>query len=190
MTGQDAPEPAREATRRLFFALWPDAAVRASLQSRLAPLCAPDWGRVTGSGQWHVTLEFLGAVPESRLGSLLAIAGQARGAPFEVVFDRVEYWPRPRVLCLVASESPRTLAELSNELRRALGEHGFRVDRRAFRPHLTLARKARQPRRLPLIEPVLWPARKFALVQSVTDPGGARYRPLQAWPLSTGKDGT
>jgi 2'-5' RNA ligase len=190
MTGQNSPEPARESTRRLFFALWPDAALRASLQRRLAPLCAPDWGRVTGPAQWHVTLEFLGAVAESRLSSLLEIAGQARGEPFEVVFDRVEYWPRPRVLCLVARELPRPLAELSIELRRALSEHGFQVERRAFRPHLTLARKARLPDPLPAIESVPWPAREFALVQSVTDPGGARYRPLQAWPLRAGEHGT
>jgi 2'-5' RNA ligase len=190
MKGQDSPEPVREATRRLFFALWPDSALRALLQRRLPPLSAPDWGRVTGPGQWHVTLEFLGSVTESRLGALLEVARQARGEPFEVVFDRVEYWPGPRVLCLVASEIPRPLAELSIKLRRALSEHGFRIERRPFRPHLTLARKVRRPPRLPDVDPVSWPAREFSLVRSITDPLGARYRSLQAWPLSTGKDGT
>ena len=75
MTGQNSPEPARESTRRLFFALWPDAALRASLQRRLAPLCAPDWGRVTGPAQWHVTLEFLGSLEAPALWDRLVALG-------------------------------------------------------------------------------------------------------------------
>ncbi|MGB5104648.1 MAG: RNA 2',3'-cyclic phosphodiesterase [Steroidobacteraceae bacterium] len=178
-----------EPTQRLFFALWPEPGQLEPLIERVRRLVPPSAGRAQRPDQWHVTVEFLGAIVESRMAEVRA-AGAAAAAdahPFEIVFDRLDHWRRPRVLCLTASETPLALAQLSQSLRRGLGMRGFEVERREFRAHLTLARKVDQPPP-PLVafEPVRWPAHGLTLVRSVSDSAGSRYEPLAAWNTGVG----
>ena len=172
-----------ESTRRLFFALWPDPDLARLLERRLPAQLPPVDGRKLGPGQWHVTLEFLGSVRESRLGELFDLASGVAGSAFAIEFDRLEYWRRPQVLCLGSSQIPKALLDLVNALRAALTGRDFRTDRRDFRPHVTVARKVRHPPAAGPFEVLRWPARAFSLVESVTDLAGAIYRPLMSWPL-------
>jgi 2'-5' RNA ligase len=170
-------------THRLFFALWPGEPLRSTLAGRLATLVPPGLGRPQRPDQLHLTLEFLGAVPAARLQAARDAAMAVRGEPFELVLDTVEYWRRPRVLCLVAREIPPALARLVQSLRVELASRGFVPERRPFRAHLTLARKVGQPPDLAAVDRVHWPATDFALVESVTERAGSVYQPLWAWPL-------
>ena len=177
-----------EPTQRLFFALWPEADRLAPLVEQVRKLLPGGVGRLQRPDQLHVTVEFLGAVPDSRLPEVRAAGAVAAagGQPFEVVFDRIDHWRRPQVLCLTASETPAALAELSQALRRELRARDFEVERREFRAHLTLARKVTRPPRIGAFEPVHWPARRLTLLRSVTDPAGSRYEPLEAWNTGVG----
>jgi RNA 2',3'-cyclic 3'-phosphodiesterase len=177
--------------RRLFFALWPDDGVRARLAAAARELLPAGAGRPQRPDQLHLTLEFLGDVPESRLQDVLdaGTAAAAGAAAFELDFDLVEHWKRPQVLCLAASSTPGPLAALVQSLRSELLARGFAPEARPFRPHVTLARRVvrAQPSAAgqPLQRPLRWPARAFALVQSVTEPKGARYVELACWPTGT-----
>jgi 2'-5' RNA ligase len=171
--------------RRLFFALWPgpDAVVAAT-----AAVCRhvpPGTGRPQRSDQLHLTLEFLGDVPEPRLASALeagsAVIGSA--APFEIVLDRLEHWQRPQVLCLTASVDPEPLLALVRSLRSSLSDRGFVPERRPFKAHLTLARKVRLPPAARSVEPLRWAAHDYSLVESITGPEGSRYERLATWPM-------
>jgi 2'-5' RNA ligase len=171
--------------RRLFFALWPgpDAVVAATAAvHRLVP---PGTGRPQRPDQVHLTLEFLGGVPELRLAPVLeagaAVAGSA--APFEIVLDRIEHWQRPQVLCLTASAVPEQLMALVRSLRSALSDRGFVPERRPFKAHLTLARKLRLPPPAEPVEPLCWAARDYSLVESIGGPEGSRYERLATWPM-------
>ena len=174
-----------ERFRRLFFALWPDDALRAALAPRLAELQPADHdaGRPQSPSQWHVTLEFLGPVPAARVSLAEAAAAAVRAEPFELEFDAIEHWRRPEVLCLVARDLPSPLGSLVSQLRAALAERGFEPERRAYRAHLTLARKVARAVVVPGFEPIRWPAQDFALIESVTDRAGSRYMPLGHWSL-------
>ncbi len=123
-------------------------------------------------------------MPASRVAAAQAAAAAVRAGPFELVFDAVEHWRRPEVLCLVASEVPPALDSLVQELRAGLAARGFEPERRAFRAHLTLARKLPRPVAQEPFEPLRWPAEEFALVESVTERTGSRYTPLARWPLA------
>ena len=61
---------------------------------------------------------------------------------------------------------------------------GLSTERRAFHPHVTLARHC--VRGLPgaRIAPVGWRVESIALMASETLPGGPRYRALGSWPLA------
>lgn len=172
----------RTGARRLFFALWPDAGLRERAAAALASLPVGTGGRPQRPDQLHVTLAFLGAVAADRVPLSLAAAAGLQVRSFEVEFDRVEYWRKPRVLCLAASAPPPPLLDLVADLQVALRARGFELERRPYRAHLTVARKARPTADGPLVPPLCWPAHGFALLESISDRQGARYRPLACWP--------
>jgi len=186
MSGSPPPEPARaERQHRLFFALWPNAALRSTLAPRIRALQPPGVGRPQRPDQWHVTLEFLGSVPASRVASARDAAAQVHAAPCTIVFDAVEFWRRPEVLTLVARELPPPLEGLVCQLRAALASRGFEPESRPFRAHLTLARKVTHPVSPVTFAPLTWPATDFALVESITDRSGSVYTPLAGWNLQS-----
>jgi 2'-5' RNA ligase len=166
---------------RLFFALWPDDALRQALRARVAGILGSVDGRRQGPEQWHVTLEFMGLVPLQRQPALRAAADRVNPSPITIRFDRVEHWSKPQVVCLVASQVPDGLAALVAQLHAALVAEGFTLDARPFKPHVTLARKVRAGADTPLEPPFTWQSPGFALVRSVTDPAGSRYEPVHWW---------
>lgn len=185
MTMMPGDHPAgQEPARRLFFAIWPDEAARARLAAVVREFVPPGAGRPQRPDQWHLTLEFLGDVPESRLPVVLDAGAAASGGACacELVLDQLEHWKRPQVLCLVAGSIPEALAALVQSLRSELQLRGFAPETRPFRAHLTLARKLRRAPPPGAVEPVRWPVRGLSLVQSVTEPSGSRYLELAAWP--------
>jgi 2'-5' RNA ligase len=125
-------------------------------------------------------------VPDARLPDVRAAGAAAAvaGEPCTFDLDRLEHWARPEVLCLSASVVPSGLVETVERLRDGLRARGFEPDGRPWKPHATLARDVRRvPAAPPTLSPVRFPARRIALVQSVTDRAGARYVELDGWDL-------
>jgi 2'-5' RNA ligase len=170
------------ATRRVFFAWWPDDPLRIAAGDAFAAAVAAAGGRAVPAENLHVTLEFLGAVPVARLGELDSIGAAARWPAAGLVLDRLAGWSRGEALVALASDVPASVTAFQSDLRNALRERGFRVDSRAFRPHLTLARKLRAPFADAACAPFAWPCTTLALVASEPHPGGSRYQPLGLWP--------
>ncbi len=169
-------------SERLFFALQPEASVRAGLQGIAASL--PEHrGRPVHPADRHITLVFLGEIgPEQRACAERAAAG-VKGRPFELSIDRLGYWPRPRILWAGCSQIPETLLALVQRLQQALLACGFRPETRPFAPHVTLARKAHKLAGGELDRPLVWPVRSFVLMGSDLDAPPPRYRVLARWPL-------
>lgn len=171
------PEP----TRRLFFALWPDAAVRESLvavskkQLRKVKRVPPD--------NLHLTLAFPGSVTQPVQQCLEAGAGRIVAPPFELLVDRAGHWPRPRIAWIGPTHIPAGLWSLVTALREVLAECGLVPESRPYQPHITLARKANPGTMAGAFEPIHWSIGNFCLVESVTDPAGAKYLPLRFWEL-------
>jgi 2'-5' RNA ligase len=130
-------------------------------------------------------LEFLGDVPEVRLPDVLdaGAAASVSAVACDLVFDRVEHWKRPQVLCLSASSIPGSLASLVQSLRSELAVRGFAPEGRPYKAHVTLARKVRKAPPPELVDPLSWLVGELALVQSVTERSGSRYESLATWPL-------
>lgn len=175
-------------TARLFFAPWPDEALR----SRLVDVAG--WLRKSMSGKWvrpenlHLTLAFLGDVSVERVPDVLRIGAETAGTGFTLTLDRAEFWPRNGIICLGTSEMPPALKELAGNLAGRLGEVGFAMEKRAFRAHLTLARKGRSDRtRIELPEPISWKVDGFRLVESRLSQEGSVYIRRETWPLQDPK---
>jgi len=169
--------------RRLFFAFWPDDGTREALARACRKAIRGSGGRPVAEANLHVTVAFLGAVAGDRLPELSAVAAGLRAGPLEITFDRIDHWARPQVLVALCSEPSPAAAALAAALWAGLRPLGIPPDLRPYQPHVTLARKVRRPGRDLGMRPVPWPVRDLALVESVTDPDGARYAVLKRWPL-------
>jgi 2'-5' RNA ligase len=77
---------------------------------------------------------------------------------------------------------PNEAAGLVSALETAVADCGLHTDTRPYIPHITLARHARY---LPdvKIEPIVWRAEAFCLVESCSEPDGVCYKVRQQWPF-------
>jgi 2'-5' RNA ligase len=146
----------------------------------------------------HLTLQFLGAVPEERLDAVrgAVVAAAAGTPPLRLEVAGAVAFPGPRRPRVIASGVQGDLAGLSAlvaSLGRGLGPLGYPPEERPFRPHLThgRVREGRPPRGLGEAlaaaaagPPVAWVADEVVLVRSQLAPGGSRYEPLARCPLS------
>lgn len=97
----------------------------------------------------HLTMAFLGET-EDRQGAQAAMAEACTGPPFPLT---VAGAGRFGDLWWAGVEKSPRLEELERSLRAALAERGFALEKRDFRPHVTLARQVRSPRPLRLSVP-------------------------------------
>jgi RNA 2',3'-cyclic 3'-phosphodiesterase len=181
---------------RLFVALdFPDAirdAIR-ELMIRLKPLAKEArWVRVEGM---HVTVKFIGYVERERCEPVAsALAAVRSDAPVEMRFRGVGFFPtekRPRVFWCGIDASPH-LTELAANIERALLALGIPSEKRAFHPHLTLARLDASQRFDKLVRAsqelcsldLGWTREtQFHLFESVLERSGAKYTKLQSFPF-------
>jgi RNA 2',3'-cyclic 3'-phosphodiesterase len=139
----------------------------------------------------HVTLLFLGSVAEDRLPELEALAARVAdtnvASPSELIFNRIDYWKRPRVLVATASPSAGVVVAgaLAAKLFEATRSAGFAPPMSPFRPHVTLARKVPGPIAAVDIDPLPWGFTRFALAQSQRGPDGAQYSVMATFPLQS-----
>ena len=168
-------------TERLFFALWPDAPVRAALAGLQNAL--PLGGgrpRPTHRDDLHLTLAFLGEVSPQQRTCCEAAAGTIRAAPFTLHLDQIGHWPRPRILWCGPRSAPAPLLDLARALETALCPCGFAGERRPYAAHITLARKVAAGTAPPADWHTGWQVDGFVLATSRPGPP-PRYRVLRRW---------
>jgi 2'-5' RNA ligase len=127
---------------RCFVALVPDIATRDAFSAM--PVGASV--RRVPADQLHMTLAFLGSIPEDK-GALVAAALSSVVVPLPALDGaRLEYWPsraHPR-LAVLAFQPSDALAELEGRVRSLVSGVDLPIDdHRPFRPHVTLARLPR-----------------------------------------------
>jgi len=157
---------------RLFFALWPDAALRAQLADaadRVEAEHAPG-GRALRPERYHITLQFLGEfspLPAGLVEAACAAAGRVPFEPFDLVLDRVGSFSGSRVWWLGCSDVPHALQRLHGTLGAALAADGIPVRAHpGFTPHLTIRRNVRRQTAPRPIAPIAWRVDRFVLIDS------------------------
>lgn len=166
---------------RLFVAVWPPGDVL----DRVAALPRPTVPglRWTGREHWHVTLRFLGPVPEVEPVAE-ALAALPPGGPTNAVLGPTTGRFDQRILHVPVAG----LEAVASVVVDATGHLGRPPDDRPFHGHLTLARAAKHARvdLRPLAgAPVEgdWEVDAVCLVESRLSPAGARYEILDRFPI-------
>ena len=165
---------------RVFFALWPTDVERTALaawQPALHKLCG---GRTVRADTLHTTLVFLGDVALHRLEALQLAAQEVNGRAFELSLEKARYWGHNHIVCAAPHSAPPQLAQLVHALEQHLIKHRFHFERHAYKPHVTLLRRADwSDAPLPEMLKVVWQARDFVLAQSLAM---SRVRAIMCWP--------
>lgn len=162
-----------------------------AIQCELAEICSA--GRLYTRDNLHLTLAFLGEVPEewdAELHSALIAAAQDQ-MPFSISFASLgvfgERMPWPVVWLGIAEND--ALRRLQRQIERCLLAVGFAVTERPFRPHVTLARNVPVPlERLRSVETSNVSAvqvSSFALMESRSEGGRRVYRARERFYLPT-----
>jgi 2'-5' RNA ligase len=155
------------------------------------------WVKLEGM---HLTLKFLGNVPADRIEPIeLALAQACEGAQrFRIEFRGLGCFPnlsRPNVIWVGVEGDIDPLSALQHSIEQHLATLGYAPEKRAYTPHLTLGRVARnvdpkQRRRIgELIERTTvdtlgeMATREISLMRSDLSPSGAKYTRLASVPL-------
>jgi 2'-5' RNA ligase len=166
---------------RLFFALWPDDAVRAALGAVAGSVAERAQGRAVPAAKLHLTLSFLGDVAAERVNDAIEAAKTVRGARFEVVLDTLGSFRNARVAWAGLSRMPQGLAALQSSLDRELRARGFTLEERPFSAHATLVRGIARAIAPGSMAPIAWKVGEFVLVRSET--GRGSYAVMERWIL-------
>jgi 2'-5' RNA ligase len=165
-------------------------ALRRKARSVDARWCSPD--------QLHVTLAFLGEVPEQRVVDVRdALAGSVtRHPPLPLRASGLGVFPgraRPRVVWLGIADDTGALAGVARAVGETLEPLGFRPEARAFRAHVTLARLRSSHGTSALLRALdaadaadlgAWSVPDVVLYRSHLHPRGARYEAVARFALA------
>jgi len=150
----------------------------------------------------HLTLHFLGYVDEERVEEIkdvIASVAKGRGAA-KVRLGEIGFFPsllkkggkmaeriRPSVIFVETKAENRGLEDLQRDLGKELESAGMEIDRRAWRPHITLAR-LECPIETAIFEkleikPLKFEIKSVELMESKLKPEGAEYKVLKSYKL-------
>lgn len=123
---------------RLFVAIRQPEPVRDLLIDAMDDSPALRW---VGEEQLHLTLRFIGEVERPLANDIAYALGRIRFPPFELRISGVGKFEQRNGGALWARVEPRKpLAELAAKVERACQQSGLEPERRAFHPHITIAR--------------------------------------------------
>lgn len=168
---------------RTFIALDMPASFQADLVRLARQLSMAVEGRFMKRDTYHLTLAFLGETDEATIrGTMPIVDALAEG--------RDSIWLHPEGLGKFGRASDATLVlmlqqtdplmRLAQDLRDQLAACGVAFDGKKFKPHITLARRARIPKGslTELAFPAPARATSLTLYKSTLAPEGATYKPL------------
>ena len=149
---------------------------------------------VNASGRWvhtddlHITLRFLGSVPQERMACIAQAAEKIRAKEFSLSIDRLSCWPRPGIVWAGPTRIPQELKALVKQLTGTLNDCGCIEEKRRYQPHVTLLRQASPVAEQALPQVIEWHVDHFVLVES--RPGGEPpwYSVIDGWPLAVEHD--
>ena len=170
--------------RRIFFALWPDDGVRTDIKRVFKTLPHADLpGRNLSKNNFHLTLHFLGNIPQQKLDCVQRVAESVTSKSFELKLDHFGSFSKASVFWTGPSDLNKELSHLQHELGELLKACDFKPEKRPFNPHVTLKRKIKCAEEFIKHEPVIWIVNQFALVESISVESGVEYKPLKFYKL-------
>jgi 2'-5' RNA ligase len=175
---------------RLFVAIRPPEPIRDLLIDAMDDDPALGW---VGEDNLHLTLRFIGDVERPLANDIAAALEQVRHRAFDLRISGVGRFEQRNGGALWAGVEPKKpVSELAAKVDRACVSAGLEPERRAFHPHITLARWSRRnadyardfERRNGHLTSEPFPVDRFILFESHLSRHGAHYEEVAAFALA------
>lgn len=175
---------------RLFVAIRPPSHVRDALLDLMGGISGARW---QDDDQLHLTLRFVGEVDRHQAEDLHAALGSIHHPSFELAVSGLGMFDRRGIPTTVwAGVTPaEPVHTLHKKVDQAIDRVGIEPDRRAFHPHITLARLGRDTGPVDgflaqsgTVRGEPFRADAFGLYESRLTPEGAVYTLLETYPLA------
>ncbi|HEY5722134.1 MAG TPA: RNA 2',3'-cyclic phosphodiesterase [Allosphingosinicella sp.] len=174
---------------RLFAAIRPPRTIRARLLAAMGGVRGARW---LDEEQLHLTLRFIGEVDRHVAGDVHAALGAVHHPRFEIALSGIGAFERrgqpTTIWAGVAPHDP--LRALHKKIDQACLRAGVEPDRRAYMPHITLARLGRGagPIQAPIEDSAALTSEPFAvdefrLFESELGANGPAYSVVASYPL-------
>lgn len=148
----------------------------------------------TRSGNWHLTLKFLGEIESSRIPAVIDALDTVDFPAFSMQAGKAAAFPHakhPQVIWLGLDQGAQECETLATAVNDALVGIDIDREKKRFRPHLTLGRIKNPGNEnwqsiLNAAAKGTWPAftvKKFTLWQSELSPTGALHTVIKKFPL-------
>lgn len=174
---------------RLFVAIRPPAAIREQLLDLMEGVRGARW---QDEDQLHLTLRFIGEVDRHQAEDIVAALGAIHHPCFEIALAGIGSFDRrgEATVLWVGVTPHEPLKALHNKVDQALVRVGVAPDRRAYLPHITLARLNRSTGPIDTllqgsggITSPPFAVDEFRLYESDLTPDGAIYSVVERYPL-------
>jgi 2'-5' RNA ligase len=177
---------------RLFFALWPDAAMRARIAAAtdLLKQYPRQRGHWLKPHRYHITLHFLGdfsGMPDALATRACDIAAGVAGSAFTLTLDRAgSFRNRSIPWWLGCAHVPAEMSDLCNQLAAGMRHHEVAYESKLpLTPHVTVLRDCDVTLPSTPVPPLPWQVNDFVLIHSCTG-AQSQYRLLGRWVLRQG----
>jgi 2'-5' RNA ligase len=170
-------------SRRLFLACWPDQALQDLLYSLAQRLQKKHGGRKTARENIHLTLIFLGQVQQHREQQLRNQLRTLDVKQFDLELDEAGAFTHCRINWVGPRIIPKGLKDLHQALKHISHDLGFHTGERAYKPHVSLLRKAKT-RPEHAIDPIPWKVDRYCLIESKLKGNGVQYEILEEFQLA------
>lgn len=134
-------------------------------------------GKYHSSSMYHLTLCFLGNLPEESIPQIKQIMDSVPAAPFSLTLSALGTFKNGSVLWAGVEEC-EALRHYQRRLADALREAGFPLEPGEYTPHITLARQVKSPAPGLTIPPVSFSVPHAALFHSTRIGGVLTYLPI------------
>ena len=131
---------------RLFIAINFDDGVKDKIQEVQSEMKKISKGNYSKRDNLHLTLAFLGEIEEARLKDIKDAMNKISVPKMNLTFSEVGCFKRDQELWWIGLKHNENLSKLQSQLSDELMKKGFKLEKRKFIPHITIARQTRMGR--------------------------------------------
>jgi len=167
---------------RVFFAILPSPDVLGDIAT-IQQKHQINGAHYTPLEKVHITLLFLGSLNAKTVVTVKEHAAKVQVKKFNISFDKTGIFKKTQILWLGTSKINTEISNLHDDLYQQIKRHGVSLEKRKFKPHITLARKFVSNHFTNPPEPINFSVTHFYLMESIPIQGGVKYEILETYPL-------
>jgi len=165
---------------KLFFALKPSRVIGDQIITQRNKL--PVQGRLVADANIHLTVLYLGKLSINQQQNIMDCAAKLQQVKFDLQLDCIGNFSHNKITWMGMQDIPQELIDLNQNLIDCGANLNIALEKRRFKPHITLARKSHMNNGQSFY-PIPWSVDHFVLLESKQHQGGVYYQVVKEFEL-------